>query len=119
MTPEMQPEDFIIQVKPFIDPKTNQWTGVVSLNIISSDHSTLNKDDTDSLWHICKMMCSTLPLIEEDKEFASMLDAIAKEHSDDMYLNNNNENNKNPLTSIEKDGNVIKLNFKSSTKGNA
>tara|TARA_R110000796_G_scaffold93589_2_gene198190 strand:- start:51 stop:407 length:357 start_codon:yes stop_codon:yes gene_type:complete len=118
MTPEMQPEDFIIQVKPFIDPKTNQWTGVVSLNIISSDHSPLNNDDMDSLWHICKMMCSTLPLIEEDKEFASMLDMIAREHSDDMYLNSN-ENNKNPLTSVEKDGNVIKLNFKSNTKGNA
>jgi len=26
---------------------------------------------------------------------------------------------KTPLTSIEKDGNVIKLNFKSNTKGNA
>jgi len=118
MKPEMHPEDFIIQVKPFIDHKTKRWTGVVSLNIISSDHTILNDEDTNSLWHICKIMCSVLPLMEQDQEFGDMIDMFAREHSDDIY-SNNNENNKNPLTSIEKDGNVIKLNFKSNTKGNA
>tara|TARA_R100000995_G_C3381659_1_gene76300 strand:+ start:52 stop:399 length:348 start_codon:yes stop_codon:yes gene_type:complete len=115
MKPNMQPEDFIIQVKPFIDPKTKRWTGVVSLNIISSDYTSLNDEDTDSLWHICKMMCSVLPLVEQDKEFGDMLDAFAREHADEIYLNNKEK----PLTTIEKDGNVIKINFKTKTKGNA
>ena len=119
MTPDMNPEDFIIQVKPSVDPKTKQWTGVVSLNIISSDHTPLDSRDVDGLWHICKMMCCVLPLMEQDRKFGDMLDMFAREHSDEMGLNINENNKKNPLTSIQKDGNVIKLNFKTKTNGSA
>ena len=108
MNTKIRPEDFVIQVRPLLDPKTKNWSGMITLNIISSDKTPLNKKDEDAIWHICQMMCSVLPLTEEHPEFSDLLDDFVKEndkHFKDKY-------NKKRLTNIERDGNIIKLNFK-------
>ena len=111
MITKVKPEDFIIQVRPFIDPKTKSWNGIITLNIISSDKTPLSKKDESDIWHICQMMCSVIPLTEENPEFSDLLDTFLQK-TDKDFGNQDNKKDKKRLTNIERDGNIIRLNFK-------
>ena len=109
----LRKEDFIIQLTPIVKPNTFEWSGSVVINIATSGKNPLNKKDISDLWHLCRMMCSVIPMMHEDADLMYMLDE---------YASNNDfseEKEKDSLTIESKTGNVIKLNFKSKTKGSA
>ena len=111
MITKVKPEDFIIQVRPFIDPKTKNWNGIITLNIISSDKTPLNKKEETDNRHICQMMCSVIPLTEENPQCSDLLDTFLQK-TDKDFGNQDNKKDKKRLTNIERDGNIIRLNFK-------
>lgn len=109
----LRDEDFIIQVTPMLTA-SKKWDGNVLVNIATSGKNPLNKKDMSDLWHLCRMMCSVIPLMQDDSELMYTLDDYA--HNSVDFKDKNKKDN---LTIQSKKGNVIKLNFNTKTGGNA
>ena len=108
----LKPEDFIINVRPQLDSK-RAWTGQVEINIMSSKENGLSRFDNESLFHLCTCMSALVPMMEVDKDLLFEIEDFVKE----LRKKDTRENDK--LTVQSKDGNVIKLDFKSDTEGSA
>lgn len=106
--------DFVIVIKPQMFK--GDWSGEIDVNVVSSGDSDLPDDDYYSLLHFTRMVCASIPLMEQSDEFREecerqveiQMDFLAQEKAD-----------KNKLTVVGKEGNVIQLNFNSDTKGSA
>ena len=97
-------EDFVISIKPDIDPE-NKWTGQVGVDITSSEKNPLNSTDYNHIFYLCKMMCSIIPLMEEDDDLVARLDSFVQEYDKLIVAN--------------VDDNIIQLDWISKTKGSA
>jgi hypothetical protein len=104
-------EDFVISITPIIDFQS-KWTGQVAVDITSSEKSPLNTKDYNHIFHLCKMLCSVIPLMEEDAEMVERLDEFAKTFD-------SNRLPKDRLVVSDRNGNVIKLDWFSKTRGRA
>ena len=108
----LKPEDFIINVRPYLDSK-RAWTGQVEINIMSSKENGLSRFDNESLFHLCTCMSALVPMMEVDKDLLFEIEDFVKE----LRKKDTRENDK--LTVKSKDGYVITLDFKSVTEGSA
>jgi hypothetical protein len=109
-------DDFVIRVRPFT--RGEEWTGEIDISIISSPDNTLNDESYGQLMHFCKMMCSTVPIMEHDEAIRNMVHSYVLEVVDnepeDMV-----EQEDQAITITHEDGNVVRLDFASKTKGSA
>lgn len=64
-------EDILIQISPKIDEDFN-WTGQVEINIISSDDSSLKKEELEALLFFCQMVCASVPIYEQHDTIREM-----------------------------------------------
>ena len=103
-------EDFIITVSPSLDEE-DRWTGEVRIGITMADQDFLHEDDYNSLMHFCNLVCTSVPMMEEDVEF--------REKINRRFLQDFVETKKTREKVLTKEGNVIKLNFRSKTDGSA
>ena len=112
----IEDDDFVIRVRPFTDGE--EWTGEIDISIISSPGNSLNDESYGQLMHFCKMMCSTVPIMEHDEAIRNMVHSYVLEVVDnepeDMV-----EQDDQAITITHEDGNVVRLDFASKTKGNA
>ena len=106
----MRPEDFLISVRPQLDPR-RLWTGQVDVTIMSSHENPLNDEDFYSLMSFCRTICSSIPVMEEDDYVRDKLEAKADEYE------NRNSNEKAKV--VDNDDNVVYLSFNTDTEGNA
>ena len=103
---DMRDEDFIIRITPYHE--NGAWDGDVQVSLVSSENNPLGEEDFAYLSHLCSMLCSVIPVIEEDEYVRDAL------HS--FVLNRlNDEPDDKP--SYVADGNVLTLTSK--TRGNA
>ena len=100
-------EDFIITISPSLDENL-RWTGEVRVGITMADQDFLHDDDYLSLLQFCNMVCTTVPMMENDENFRDLVHR--------QFVKDNEKINKRVLT---KEGNVIKLNLNSNTDGSA
>ena len=105
------PEDFILVLKPHVD--TNYvWTGEVSVNIVTSDANQLDDEDYYGMMHFARLVCGSIPEMDKNNNFK-----IECEKEANLYLPSETKCASDKVSSV--DGNVITLNFKSDTEGNA
>ena len=90
-------EDFVIRVRPTVSGE--DWTGEIDISIISGAENPLNDENYTQLMHFCKMMCATVPIMEQDDAIRNLVHTYVVEVVDD--------------------GNVVHLNFNSKTGGSA
>ena len=109
----IKPEDYIIQIKPLIS-RSNRWTGQVIVNIICSESSSLPREESEEIYHLCKMMCSLIPLMQYDHELMERVDDFTRSYDEKEQIKE-----KKKLTVVEKEGNVIKIDFLTKTEGSA
>ena len=117
MFKEMREEDFMIRVRPFAD-EDGSWNGEVDISIMYGDDNPMNDEDFHQLLHFTKMMCASVPVMEEVKELRNIVhEYVTKIIDKEMDISIELEEQ----AGVEKsyDGNVIHLNFNSRTKGNA
>ena len=107
------PEDLLIRIKPHI--KKKQWTGEIDVSIISSEDNPLNDQDFDNMMFLCELIASSIPMMEEDEYIRNALIEYAESLRNTMEEVQDEEDE--PV--IDKDGNVIKINFSTKTRGNA
>jgi hypothetical protein len=62
---KINPEDFVIQVKPMLNP-SGRWTGEVDVSVISSTDNPLLDDDYYGVLEFCRIICASIPMMEKD-----------------------------------------------------
>ena len=110
-------EDFIIRIRPFADDD-GKWTGEVDISVMAFPDNPVDDDDYEQLMHFCKMMCASVPIMQESKELRDLtheyvINFVDTEMDIDVELEEE--------VGVERtyDGNIIHLNFNSKTGGNA
>ena len=116
MYENIEDEDFVIRVRPTVDG--GQWTGEVDIAIIAGADNPLDDEGYTQLMHFCKMMCSTVPIMESDETIRNLvhtyvMEVVDNEEGFDVELEQE--------LGVEKeyDGNVVHLTFNSKTGGSA
>ena len=114
---QIEDEDFIIRVRPFTNEEDN-WTGEVDISIIAFPDNPLDDVDYDQVMHFAKMMCASVPIMEQSKEIREII------HEYVMSVIDNETEFTVELedeAGVEKsyDGNVVHLNFNTKTGGSA
>jgi len=116
MYENIEDEDFVIRVRPTVDG--GQWTGEVDIAIIAGADNPLDDEGYTQLMHFCKMMCSTVPIMESDETIRNLvhtyvMEVVDNEDGIDVELEQE--------LGVEKeyDGNVVHLTFNSKTGGSA
>ena len=109
-------EDFVIRVRPTVSGE--DWTGEIDISIISGPDNPMDDESYAQLMHFCKMMCATVPIMEQDETIRNLVHTYVTEVVDnEMGIDVELEEE----MGVEKtyDGNVVHLNFNSKTGGNA
>jgi len=102
-------EDLLIQVRPRLNENFS-WTGEVEINIISSDESCLDKDESDALLFFCQMICACVPIYDEHEEIRDMASWLVNEkYSEEAKKKLNGGQRRAEIISTE--NNVIKIDF--------
>ena len=69
--------DFVIRVRP--TEVDGEWTGEVDISIISQANNPLNDEGYTQLMHFCKMMCATIPIMEQDESLRNLVHTYVME----------------------------------------
>tara|TARA_R100001126_G_scaffold65235_1_gene37274 strand:- start:20 stop:370 length:351 start_codon:yes stop_codon:yes gene_type:complete len=108
-------EDFVIRVRPSLN--RDDWTGEIDISIISQASNPLNDEGYNQVMHFCKMMCATVPIMEQDETIRNLVHTYVMEIVDKETTVVVEEEDELVIT--KEDGNVVHLNFGSKTKGSA
>ena len=108
-------EDFVIRVRPSLNG--DDWTGEIDISIISQASNPLNDEGYNQVMHFCKMMCATVPIMEQDETIRNLVHTYVMEVVDRETTVMVEEEDELVIT--KEDGNVVHLNFGSKTKGSA
>lgn len=106
---DLKPEDFVIRITPYHEDGT--WDGDVQVSLVSSEENPLGEEDFAYLSHLCSMLCSVIPVIEEDEYVRDALHSYVTNRLDNEIPDVADEPN------YTADGNVLTLTSK--TRGNA
>jgi len=114
---EVNEEDFLIRVRPFSNDE-GRWSGEVDISIMAMPDNPLDDEDYYNLMHFTKMMCASVPVMEEVEELRNIVhEYVTKVIDTEMDIDVELEEK----SGVEKtyDGNVIHLNFNTKTGGSA
>ena len=114
---EINSEDFLIRVRPFADDD-GKWTGEVDISVMAFPDNPVDDDDYEQLMHFCKMMCASVPLMQESKDLRELAHEYVINYVDtEMDIDVELEEE----AGVEKtyDGNIVHLNFNTKTGGSA
>lgn len=117
MINKIKDEDFIIRVRPFAD-EDGEWSGEIDISIMAFPENPLNDSDYDNLMHFVKMMCSSVPIMEQEESIRNLIhEYVVKVVDNEMDIDVELEEE----MGVEKtyDGNVVHLTFNTKTGGNA
>jgi len=100
---ELREDDFVVRVRPTVID--SEWTGEVDVAIITSADNNLDDESYSQLMHFTKMMCATVPLMEQDEKL--------RDYVHEYVISNIPEQKpqSNGVDITHEDGNVIRLNF--------
>ena len=101
-------EEMSIRVSPFM--KNGKWTGDVHLAVDVFDTNPLDDTDYFSLMNLVQMMMSTPTLMEQDGSFRDKLWEVVQKELDSK---------KKTGKVISRQDNIININFKGDTDGEA
>ena len=117
MMDRIQDEDFIIRVRPFADDD-GEWSGEIDISIMAFPDNPMTDDDYGNVMHFCKMMCATVPIMEQEETIRNIVhEYVMKVIDNEMEIDVELEEK----VGVEKeyDGNIVRLNFNTKTGGSA
>ena len=113
----LKEEDFVIRIRPCAD-EDGQWSGEIDISIMAFPKNPMDDEDYGNVMHFVKMMCATVPLMEQQEEMRNavhdyVMNVIDNEMEIDVELEDE--------IGVQKtyDGNVVHLNFNTKTGGTA
>ncbi len=102
-------EDFYIQLIPNLD-KNKNWLGTMQVNIVTSNSNPIDDEGYNQMFHLCQIIASIVPYMDDNPDIIPELE---------KYMTIEKEKQSKKLQVVGKKGNVINLNFGSTTKGSA
>jgi len=111
---EFDDDDYVVRVRPTV--VNNEWTGEIDIAIVTSADNSLNDESYGQMMHFTKMMCATVPLMEANEDMRNYVHTYVMEEIDNIMEPVVEEQE---VTVTQEDGNVIRLNFGTRTKGSA
>lgn len=114
---EVNEEDFLIRVRPFADDD-GRWSGEVDISIMAMPNNPMDDEDYYQVMHFAKMMCASVPVMEEVEELRNIVhEYVTKVIDTEMDIDVELEEE----AGVEKtyDGNVVHLSFNTKTGGSA
>jgi predicted RNA-binding protein Jag len=115
---EVNEEDFLIRVRPFADDD-GRWSGEVDISIMAMPDNPMDDEDYYQVMHFAKMMCASVPVMEEVEELRNIVhEYVTKVIDTEMDIDVELEEEE---AGVEKtyDGNVVHLSFNTKTGGSA
>ena len=101
--------DFIIRVRPNTNKSNGSWVGSADIVVITSEDNDLPENEWSDLMQFSRMMCASVPIIEEVETFRSLLND---------YLNRSHDGQQDLFIDKPKDSNIIHLKFMNGAKRN-
>jgi len=111
---KVKKEDFIIRIRPYID-REGSWNGDIDVAIITQPENNLEDEDYFQVMHFCKMIASSIPVMELNEDFRELVHDYVVEKVD----NNTEVEVEDKPKVLSENGNVVEIDFKTKTKGNA
>lgn len=114
---EVNEEDFLIRVRPFANDD-GAWSGEVDISIMAMPDNPLDDDDYYKVMHFAKMMCASVPVMEESEELRDVVhEYVVNVLDNEMEIDVELEEE----VGVEKtyDGNIVHINFNTKTGGSA
>ena len=111
---KVKKEDFIIRIRPYID-REGSWNGDIDVAIITQPENNLEDEDYFQVMHFCKMIASSIPVMELNEDFRELVHDYVVEKVD----NHTEVEVEDKPKVLSEDGNVVEIDFKTRTKGNA
>ena len=114
---EINEEDFLIRVRPFANDE-GAWSGEVDISIMAMPDNPLDDDDYYKVMHFAKMMCASVPVMEESEELRDIVhEYVVNVLDNEMEIDVELEEE----VGVEKtyDGNIVHINFNTKTGGSA
>ena len=110
----LEGEDFVLRIRPETD-EDGEWTGEIDMAIITQPDNNLGDEDYSQIMHFCKMLASTVPVMELNEDFREMVHRYVMTMKDIEYDVDLEDGPK----IIGEKGNVIKIDFNTKTEGSA
>lgn len=113
----LQDEDFLIRIRPFANDE-GTWNGEIDISVIPMPNNPMDDEDYYHVMHFCKMMCASVPIMEEVEEMRDIVhEYVINVLDKEMDINVELEEE----AGVEKsyDGNVVHLSFNTKTGGSA
>ena len=107
-------DDFMLRIRPTIN-SDGSWNGEIDVAIITQPENSLDEEDYFQVMHFCKMLASTIPVMELNEDFRELVHEYVMEKVDKHY---EVELEDKPRV-VGTDGNVVKIDFSSKTEGSA
>ena len=114
---EVNEEDFLIRVRPFANDE-GAWSGEVDISIMAMPDNPLDDEDYYKVMHFAKMMCASVPVMEDSEEFRDIVhEYVVNVLDNEMEIDVELEEE----VGVEKtyDGNIVHINFNTKTGGSA
>ena len=114
---EVNEEDFLIRVRPFANDE-GAWSGEVDISIMAMPDNPLDDEDYYKVMHFAKMMCASVPVMEESEELRDVVhEYVVNVLDNEMEIDVELEEE----VGVEKtyDGNIVHINFNTKTGGSA
>ena len=108
---EARDEDFVIRVRPALHE--GEWTGEVTLSILTRESNPLDDDSFHDLMHFCTMICATVPMMERDVSIRNIVNDYVNNLGNSMQDADEKEievGTKDVASSV-RDGNIITVDF--------
>ena len=109
----MTEEDFIIRVRP-VKEESGTYTGEANFSVISCRDPSIPVDLYEDMEYVVKCMLSTIPLMEQDDNFRDFVAQYVEKY----FTYEFDERKEKPIIT-DIDGNVITINFGTTTEGSA
>tara|TARA_R110000772_G_scaffold9424_4_gene30940 strand:+ start:551 stop:898 length:348 start_codon:yes stop_codon:yes gene_type:complete len=104
---DFNPNDYIIRLTPFLDDMGN-WTGELLVGTVTTDENNLTEEDHFNLMGITRMVCASVPAMEENDKVRDVLNIIV-----DRIERDPDEGDEPQLVVSSVEENVINVNFRS------
>ena len=80
----VEPEDFIVRIRPSTN-SSGSWNGEIDVAIITQPDNPLDDEDYFQVMHFCKMIASTIPVMEVNEDFRDLVHEYVIETVDKEY----------------------------------
>ena len=115
---DFEPNDFAIRVRPHM--LGDIWDGAVDISIMWDGSNVLSEDDFVNLMHLTKMICASVPLMEDNPHFRNNISDFVDSVYDHVGKDPDIQEATKPIAEVvAREGNIIKLSFNTKTKGSA